>query len=197
MHGRLDRVVQATLAPGAVAALSARARAIVAAAEGPVLDVGCGFSSPLLHAGIRPVGVDIDPARAGAHGRNAPAVVADAARLPFVDGAFAAAVSIGLLHHLTDRAARRAILEMMRVVRPGGPVAVFDGVLPAAPARRPLARLIRALDHGRNMRDEGELRALFDGIPGWHYQRMTYAMTGLEGVWCICRATGKRNADRK
>ncbi len=192
-----DRLVQAILAPGAVAVLSAQARGILAATEGPVLDVGGGYNSPLLRAGIRPVGVDIDPARARVHGHSAAAVAADAALLPFVDGAFAAAVSIGLLHHLTDQAARRAILEMMRVVRPGGPVAVFDGVLPAARWRRPLASLIRALDHGRHMRGEPQLRALFDGIPGWHYQRMTYAMTGLEGVWCIRPTTGKRNADRR
>ncbi len=153
-----------------------------------MLDVGCGFNSPLARLGGRPIGIDIEPARVRAHACAAPAAVADAALLPFGDGAFAAAVSIGLLHHLADTNARQAIGEMIRVVRAGGPLVIFDGVPPTAVWRRPLAGLIRGLDRGHHMRGEPALRGLFEGLPGWHYERVSYAATGLEGVWCVRRA---------
>jgi len=46
---------------------------------------------------------------------------ADAARLPFADGAFSSAVSILMLHHLTSPQLQdSAISEVFRVLRPGG-----------------------------------------------------------------------------
>jgi hypothetical protein len=91
--------------------------------------------------------------------------------------------SFGLPHELPDEAARRAIGEMMRVGRFEGHVAIFDGVRPDE-GSRPLAALIRRLD-GPHTRTERELRRLFDGRPTWHFVRVTYAVTGLEGLWCV------------
>jgi len=182
---RADRLVQTILAPGAAAHIEARARDLLSPALGLILDVGCGFASPLVRLAVPHIGVDIDFARIKAADRCGGVVVADAVALPFADSTFAATVSIGLLHHLADAAARRAVGEMMRVVQPDGPVVILDGVRPAAARQRPLAAAIRALDRGRHMRDEGALLALFDGIPGWRHERVTYAATGLEGVWCI------------
>jgi SAM-dependent methyltransferase len=45
-------------------------------------------------------------------------------RLPFRDGAFAVAVCLGLLEHLPPDVRRRTILELARVVRPGGLLAL-------------------------------------------------------------------------
>lgn len=186
---RLDRLVQAALAPGAVSYLSARLGEIAGAINGPVLDVGCGYASPLQAAGIAAIGLDIDAPRAAAYGRRAPAVVADATALPFADASFAAAFSFGLLHHLADVEARRAIVDMRRVTRVAGLIVIFDGVRPGKTSR-PLAAAIRALDPGGHMRAEAEFLALFDGIPRWRHERVTYAATGLEGLWCIRPPTG-------
>jgi SAM-dependent methyltransferase len=187
---RLDAIVQLALAPGAGANLSAQAGTLLDTTpqDGAILDAGCGFASPLARAGFRLVGVDIDVRRARAHARSA--TVADARALPFANATFAAAFSFGLLHHLDDGGARQAIAEMIRVVRPGGLIAIFDGVVPDAAWRRPIAALIRALDFGRHMRSDAELRALFGGGPAWQYQRVTYAGTGLEGVWCVRGSRG-------
>ncbi len=186
LRERIDRLSQQVLAPGAAAYLGKRlSRRLAALGSPPVLDVGCGYGSPLPDPHRRMIGIDRDEQRARARASHAATAVADAAALPFADGHFAASISIGLLHHLDNDAARRAIGEMMRVVRPGGRVVIFDAVLPASARRRPLAAMIRALDRGNAMRTEAELRGLFRGISDWRFKRVTYAATGLEGLWCV------------
>ena len=77
-----------------------------------------------------------------------------AERLPFRDAAFDAAISATMLDHVSDP--RRALEEIRRVVRPGGRLAVWIGVVDegelranalghlARPERRSLRELIRA-----------------------------------------------------
>jgi SAM-dependent methyltransferase len=180
----VDRFVRLVLAPGAASNIAMFAKGLLAPAPypSPILDVGCGLTSPLAAAGLRPFCVDIALSRARSH--RPVGIVADAAALPFADGAFPAVFSFGLLRELADEAARRAIGEMMRVGRYDGRVVMFDGVLPE-PGTRGLASLIRKFDGP--MRTERELRKLFDGRPTWHFQRVTYAATGLEGIWCVSR----------
>jgi SAM-dependent methyltransferase len=182
-----DTAVAAVLAPGAVAGFSRRTRDLVRGlpVSECVLDIGCGYNSPLAAAGFHPVLVDIDPKRVRICARTGLGLVADAGALPLASASAAAVFSFGLLHHLTDSQARRAIAEMSRVVRPGGLIAILDGVHCESAWRRPLAAAIRALDRGHHMRHEAALTALFDGAAGWHYERVTYSLTGLEGVWCI------------
>jgi SAM-dependent methyltransferase len=184
LNSILGRLVKLALAPGATTSIAMFAKGLLAPAPypDPILDVGCGLISPLVAAGLRPVGVDIALSRARSH--RPVGVVADAAALPFADGSFPAVFSFGLLHELADEAARRAVGEMVRVGRYDGRVVVFDGVLPE-PGTRPLASLVRKFDGP--MRTERELRKLFDGRPTWHFQRVTYAATGLEGMWCLSR----------
>jgi SAM-dependent methyltransferase len=179
----VERLAAMLLAPGAAANVAMFARGLLAPAPypSPILDVGCGSRSPL--AAMRAIGVDIVQARA--RSRRPLGIVADAAALPFSDGAFPAVFSFGLLHELPDEAARRTIGEMMRVARFEGRVAIFDSVRPDE-GTRPLAALIRRLD-GPHTRTERELRRLFDGRPTWHFERVTYAATGLEGLWCVSR----------
>jgi SAM-dependent methyltransferase len=179
----VERLAAMLLAPGAAANVAMFARGLLAPAPypSPILDVGCGSISPL--AALRPIGVDLVQVRA--HSRRPLGIVADAAALPFADGTFPAVFSFGLLHELPDAAARHVIAEMMRVGRFAGRVAIFDGVRPNE-GSRPIAALIRRLD-GPHMRTERELRQLFDGRPTWHFERVTYAATGLEGMWCVSR----------
>ena len=104
-----------------------------------VLEVGCGPGTlaPYLAAGLKPgtvTAVDLDKefiqyAEDKAHREGHTGVrylVANAYQLPFEDGIFDAAISytgIGILHQ-----PRQAIREMMRVVRPGGSIAVAEAV---------------------------------------------------------------------
>ena len=122
------------LAPGAWRAVRSRIRSeLEAGAGGRSLDVGCGPRPWLLAAGAFPLGVDVSLGyiRAG-RGDGAVGVVARAEELPFRSGAFGSVWSFGLLHHLSEDAARRAIAEAARVSR--GRVVVFDGVLPRCAA---------------------------------------------------------------
>ena len=112
------------------AAVQERVYDFVAARGKRVLDVGCGNGyvlSRYARAGARAFGVDltrtaVDLARARfrLHGLAGTFLQADAERLPFGDGVFDLAVSVGVLHHVPDIG--RAIEEIRRVLRPGGQI---------------------------------------------------------------------------
>ena len=55
--------------------------------------------------------------------------LADAKRLPFADGSFAAVMSNSIIHHIPEPAA--VISEMVRVLRAGGSIFVRDLLRPA------------------------------------------------------------------
>lgn len=89
---------------------------------GTVLDVGCGnggYVRTLRARGLRVVAADRSYGMLA--GVDHPLrLVADAARLPFRDGAFDAALAMHMLYHVSPASA--AIGELRRVVRPGGVV---------------------------------------------------------------------------
>jgi ubiquinone/menaquinone biosynthesis C-methylase UbiE len=186
----LYRFTQKLAAPGAAQALH---RLLMTCLEkmpspGKCLDVGCGPDSWLWSVGLDPVGVDLRAHFAEAFRRQGgEALVACAAALPFGDGSFDSVWSCGLLHHLPDDAAHRAVEEMQRVTRRGGSTVIFDAVLPRSPWQRPLAGLIRRLDGGAWMRSQQALEALLADHDGWQTRRVTYAHTGLEGLLCTRR----------
>jgi SAM-dependent methyltransferase len=123
--------------------LLARVRAH--AAPGRLLDVGCGGGHLLGAAraeGWCGVGTDLSHAacRAARATAAAPVAQAEAAALPFRDGALDAVTLVNVLDHAA--AARRLLDEAARVLRPGGllVVRVPNGPLHATAARA-LARL--------------------------------------------------------
>ncbi len=188
-RGILWRAGQALAAPGGALAITGLVREWLAthAVTGGHLDVGCGARSRLAAAGVQPVGVDSDAARVAAIIRDGgTALVAPSTRLPFADGAFGAVWSFGLLHHLDDAELEQSLGEMERVAKPGGWIVVFDAVPPRSGWRRPLAALVRALDKGRHMRTEEKLRAALATHGEWECRRVTYALNGLEALFC-CR----------
>lgn len=119
-----------------------------------VLDAGCGcgrFAALVGAAGGRVVGVDMSPHALRACMDNAPDMLrvrADLLDLPFEDGLFDAAYSIGVLHHTEDT--RRAFVEVARTVKPGGEFAIWvyekpvtdDRLLPALEMLHDMTRAI-------------------------------------------------------
>ncbi|MGZ8648363.1 MAG: class I SAM-dependent methyltransferase [Solirubrobacteraceae bacterium] len=97
---------------------------------GDVLDVPCGFGRhavPLGAAGYRAVGADrsqalLEEARRRTAGARWPKLVrADYRDLPFADGSFDAALNLFTsLGYLGDEQDERALVEIGRVLRPGG-----------------------------------------------------------------------------
>ncbi len=103
---------------------------------GPALDVGTGkgiTARALAARGLDVVSVDLSPddQQVAAFLTDDPALAqrirftcADAARLPVAAGHFGCAVVIDVLHHLDDGGP--VLTELLRVVKPGGIVAVAD-----------------------------------------------------------------------
>jgi SAM-dependent methyltransferase len=115
-----------------------------------LLDAGCGEGRHCfgaLERGARVVGIDLDRVslRAGARalaargrelGRLGALLRADAFRLPFPSGRFDRVICAEVMEHVHDF--RAAALELARVTRPGGRLAV---TIPTAPSER-LYRLL-------------------------------------------------------
>jgi cyclopropane fatty-acyl-phospholipid synthase-like methyltransferase len=125
-----------------------------------VLDVGCGVGKPAVRlaraTGATVVGITISQrqvddanarARAEGLGDRVTFQRADAMDMPFEDGSFDAVFALESIIHM-DR--RRAIVEMARVLRPGGPIVLTDLIERAAPgappAESPMAQLFPASD---------------------------------------------------
>ena len=132
------------------------ARLAAEANPGPALDVSTGTGDLAFRLARRPgtdstVGVDLLPemikvararaARSGYSGLRL--VVGDALSLPFPTGTFACATAGFSLRNMPD--VRQAIGEMVRVIRPGGRVALLE----LSPMERGIkARLFRMYFHG-------------------------------------------------
>lgn len=86
----------------------------------PILDVGTGMGTNLEALATRTLafGTDISVSPLTSAQGHAPVAAADAARLPFRDASFAAAVCTEVLEHVDDPAA--VFREIARVLRPNG-----------------------------------------------------------------------------
>lgn len=73
-------------------------------------------------------------------------------------GSFDVVLMIGVLHHMDDAVAARAIRLARLALRPGGRLITLDGCYVAG--QNPLARLLLWLDRGRNVREQGGYDAL-------------------------------------
>jgi demethylmenaquinone methyltransferase/2-methoxy-6-polyprenyl-1,4-benzoquinol methylase len=118
--------------------------------EACILDVACGTGdlslTLLASGGARIVGVDfcrpmleIAASKAARSGSVVPFVEGDALELPFADCSFEAATIAFGLRNLTSVAA--GFKELLRVLKPGGAVAVLEFSKPRAPILRSLFRL--------------------------------------------------------
>jgi ubiquinone/menaquinone biosynthesis C-methylase UbiE len=119
-----------------------------------VLDVGCGTgaaSRAAAAAGNSAVGIDLSPGmidRAVALAEGIDDVrfqVADAERLPFEERAFTAVLCSNALHHYPDPL--RAVIEMARVLAPGGRLVIGDACADLATVRI-ADRVLRRVEPG-------------------------------------------------
>lgn len=140
-----------------------------------VVDSCCGtgdLSVVLEERGARVVGVDFTPAMLAHAREKRPGslfVAGDALRLPVADGvADAASIAFGL-RNVADR--RAGLVELARVVRPGGQVLVLEFSLPSGRALGALYRFYftRVLPRigGLVSRDPGAYRYLPDTVLAW------------------------------
>jgi SAM-dependent methyltransferase len=153
-----------------------------------VLDVGCGEGAvlrDLLRYGARSeklVGIDLLLSRlASARSLNPHMAfsLADAANLPYLDASFDVLLAFTLLSSIIDAAVRHAAAsEMLRVLRPGGVLIIYDfWVNPRNPDVRPLRR--------------AEVRRLFPGCT-FNWRRVTLAppllrlLAPVPGGWLAC-----------
>jgi SAM-dependent methyltransferase len=124
IHTTRDRALLALLARRGVADLGAQR----------ILELGCGDGAllrSLLYYGADPArleAVDVDSQRSRrARASGADVGVADIAALPYRDGAFDLAFAFTVFSSVLDPAARRrAASEVLRVLRPGGLLVVYD-----------------------------------------------------------------------
>jgi SAM-dependent methyltransferase len=139
--------------------------------ERRVLDVGCGDGSVLrglLRYGARPEnleGIDLLPERIERARELSPNLdfsEGDAAALPCADSSFDLTLAFTLFSSILDEETRRQVAgEMLRVLRPGGLVLLYDFWLnPRNPDVRPLGKR--------------EARALFPGCR-FDWRRVTLA----------------------
>jgi len=97
-----------------------------------VLDVGCGVGltdSLLIPHFKRLSGVDISPGvvdRAASRNPSARYLVYAGKTLPFLDNSFDLVFAVNVLHHVPPPQWRQTVLEMKRVCKRGGLVAVFE-----------------------------------------------------------------------
>ena len=157
-----------------------------------VLDIGCGngvYTTRMSQLGAHAVGVDVEPIRLGSarefkrlHGaKDLSFSLASAMSLPFADDAFDVVTMIEVLEHVEDDA--RALLEVRRVLRDGGKVAIF---VPN--------RLWPFETHGMRLGGKEILFPFIPGLswaPGFIRNRLEIARVyGREGLVTLLRRSG-------
>ncbi len=137
-----------------------------------ILDAGCGdgtFARTLARSGARVVGVDADPAMVEAAcgaaadgGIEATFVEGELERLPFPDASFDVVIAVTVLCFVPEPAS--AIRELVRVLRPGGPLVLGElGRWSSWAAVRRLRGLLgSATWRAAHFRTAAELRAMLE-----------------------------------
>jgi ubiquinone/menaquinone biosynthesis C-methylase UbiE len=154
---------------------------------GQWLDIGCGPRSVVTQT-LPGILVAIDSSVEMMHETDSNGIIyacGTTTALPFAAKSFDGVVCFGVLHHLNDTDADRALGEMRRLIRPGGIIMILDSVRPVSAARRPLSALLRAIDSGHYTREEAALRSLLIQHGFDVGKRFTYSWTGLEGLWAV------------
>ena len=163
------RLSQTLLAPGAKGKFAALLRdSLPQGPDAAILDLGCGSQNYGRFFEGRYLGVDCNPAYIERCSRLYPGEFRcmDATELDLEDASFDAAFSVGLCHHLTREQIRRGFAEWRRVLKPGGPLLIVDGILPLSRWNLP-GWILRKMDRGAHLLPWAEWRQLFEELaPG-------------------------------
>ena len=183
------RLTQSLLAPGAYHYLNSRIKNIFGTLPyaSKILDIGCGPKSFLWNAGLNPIGLDLSPSYAIAYKEGGNCVVGSSDNLPFADNSFQGIFSIGLLHHLPNKVAKKTITEMQRIS--SGYIIILDSVFPIRPWRRPIAYFMRRMDRGKYVRYQDDLLSLLPKQSEWIIDRFTYSLFGYELIECTSHSS--------
>ncbi len=132
-----------------------------------VLDVGCGPASLLPYLpNIDYTGVDLNPASIAFANKNYAErgrfLVGDAADL-VPDRRYDIVIVAAILHHLDDAGAKRLFGNLVGALKPGGRIVTIDNIW--LPRQNPIAKLINALDSGKNVRTLAGYQKLAEGLP--------------------------------
>ena len=165
-------------------------------ARGTVLDVGSGpiQETPLPEGTL--IGFDVNTAYVQRYvsavetpGCRLLGVVGSGVALPFPEATFDECRSVAVLHHLPDELASEIVREMVRVLKPGGRLSLFDMVRPKSFGAGPLASMLCSLDRGRHVRTgaafAGLVREAHDA--DWSEDSMVYAWPRLRGLLMVHR----------
>ena len=172
--------------------------------DGRYLDIGTGTGDLVAEIlrqepGARAVGIDpaermLEIARGKIRNANARFEVADALALPMGDGAFDGIVLGFSFRNIVDR--RRALEEMLRVLKPGGRAVVLEATRPSNPLARLGYRLYAPLvvpAVGKLFGDNSAYRYLVDSIEAFPPAESVAGMmgeAGFEQVACRPLALG-------
>ncbi len=187
-HPLIYKLSQAILGPGAEKSIVGEIKKLLTPAmtKGRNLDIGCGPSSLLWQVNLRPIGLEpVHAYNVRFVNNGSDAITGSATDLPFCDQSFDSIWNFGLLHHLSDEMVYRSLMEMIRVVRPGGHVVIFDGLMPEHCWPNPFIWLLRKFDRGQHMRKQSALESLLIERNLWSVNRFQYCCWGHEGVFCI------------
>ena len=132
-----------------------------------VLDVGCGPASLLPYLpSVDYTGVDLNPASIAFANKNYAErgrfLVGDAADL-VPDRRYDIVIVAAILHHLDDAGAKRLFGNLVGALKPGGRIVTIDNIW--LPRQNPIAKLINALDSGKNVRTLAGYQKLAEGLP--------------------------------
>jgi ubiquinone/menaquinone biosynthesis C-methylase UbiE len=133
-----------------------------------VLDFGCGtLTLSLLAKQLQPQlqirGVDVDAKvieiasqKSTEKGLEIPVDIYDGVRLPYQDHVFDRVISSLVFHHLRTWQKRQALLEIHRVLKPGGQLHIADFGKPQNSYTWFAFNLVRSLDGWENTKTNGE-----------------------------------------